>query len=366
MNDPVNPDAPNAPEQTSSETGQKAANPIATAAADAIPKKKPKQAAKPKIKVRDIYKMLETSYVIDERAVDRIFEILSTVDDPAPLLASLLKDSMDGVKRPLWNSLRKLDVPGKIFDKLCQSVGVSDLGSKWNLMGREASPEIMALLCEYIPPSKEAAARFLRDRSMLPLSLLIYRSFRNENETLGKVFRTWLSEIASGCVDKKKDTIQEAQRAAKWLADISTKKSNPAQFLSDIAPAMVALRLGSSALEKADKLAEENADLQSDLEVERKEGETLRNRIMVLESLIASQQSEIVDAGKMIRKLEDKIAFGSAHQGESESQAVGAMRQKLKTAILARTEDAKILLDRSDPNIGEALDLLAEIERQFQ
>jgi hypothetical protein len=366
MNDPVNPDAPKAPEHTSSETGQRAANPAPDAASEAAPKKKPKEAAEPKIKVGDIYKLLEKSFVIDERAVDRVFETLSTVDDPAPLLASLLKDSMNGVKRPIWNSLRKLDVPGRIFNKLCQSVGAPGLGSKWDLMGRKASPEIMALLREYVPPSKESAATFLRDRSMLPLSLLIYRSFRNENETLGKVFRTWVSEIASGCLDQKKDPIQEAQRAAKWLAEISARKSNPAQFLSDIAPAMVALRLGSTALEKADKLAEENADLQSDLEGERQEGETLRNRILQLEALISRQQSEIADAGVMIRKLEDKIAFGSAHQGESESQAVGAMRQKLKAAILTRTEDAKVLLERSDPNIGEALDLLTEIERQFQ
>jgi hypothetical protein len=273
---------------------------------------------------------------------------------------------MNGVKRPLWNMLRKLDVPAKIFDKLCQAVGVPDLGPKWNLMGRESSPDIMALLREYVPTSKEAAARFLRDRSMLPISILIYRSFRHENETLGKVFRTWLSGIASGCMDQKQDPIQEAQRAAKWLADVSAKKSNPAQFLSVVAPAMVALRLGSSALEKAEKFANENADLQSDLEIERKKGETLRNRILELETLVSGQQSEIADAAEKIRKLEEKIAFGSAHQGEAESQAVGAMRQKLKTAILARTEDARLLLDRSDPNIGEALDLLAEIERQFQ
>jgi hypothetical protein len=366
MNDPVNPEAPKAPEHISAEAGQQAVNPDTKAAADSAPKRKAKEGGQPKTKASDIYALLEKSYVIDERAVDRAFETLNTVDDPAPLLASLLKDSMNGVKRPLWNTLRKLDVPARIFENLCQSAGVPGLASKWNLMGREASPEIMALLREYVPTSKEAAATFLRDRSMLPISILIYRSFRNENETLGKVFRTWVSEIASGCLDQKKDPIQEAQRAAKWLVEISARKSNPAQFLSDIAPSMVALRLGSTALEKADKLAEENTSLQSDLEVERKEGETLRNRILELKTLISSQQTNIADAGETIRKLKEKIAFGSAHQGESESQAVGAMRQKLKAAILTRTEDAKVLLERSDPNIGEALDLLAEIERQFQ
>ncbi len=365
MNDPEKPKVPEPPEPMPAGTEHDAATP-GNAKGDPAMQPILKPVAEPKIKTSDIYALLEKSHFFDERAVDMVFETLAAVDDPAPLLASLLKDSMNGVKHPIWNALRKLDVPSRIFEKLCQSVGVPGLGSKWNLIGRDASPEILELLRDYVPPSKEAAAKFLRDRSMLPLSILIYRTFKNENEALGKVFRTWLSEIASGCLDQNKDSIQEAQRAAKWLTDISAKKSNPSQFLSDIAPIMVALRLGSSAFEKSHKLAEKNTDLQSGLEAEREETNKLRNRVLELETVVSSQQSTIADNGEMIRKLEDKIALGSAHAGESESQAVGAIRQKLKTAILARTEDARMLLDRPDPNIGEVLELLAEIERQFQ
>jgi hypothetical protein len=367
MNDLATSDSANTPEQKTSHevthqdretSGGKAENPPTN--------KKPLKSTTPQIKCSTIYAMIKKSDVIDKQTVDQAFELINSADDPAILLSSLLKDSMNGVERLTWNELRRLHVPGRLFEKLCQVVKLPSLGPLWDRLAREESPESMTLLLDFVPATKDEAIAFLYERSMLPVSLLIYRSYRNDSEALGKVFNTWVSLIASGCLNHKQDTIEEALRASKWLIDISSKKSNPKQFLAEIAPMMVALRLGARALDDTDKLLNKTSALESQLTIVTNQNELMENQISDLRGQVASQQVEINNGTAKIAALEEKNSFTLRHATESESQSVGAMKQRLKTAIMSRTEDAKMFLDRPVPNIGEALNILSEIEEQFQ
>lgn len=321
-----------------------------------------KDDAAPKTKAGDIYSLVENAFITDAGVIDRIFAAIDAMDDSAPLLASLLLESMDGVKPGVWTKLREFDVPAKLFDKLCQVVGVPSLAASW----KSVASEIPGILREYVPPSREAAELFLRERSMLPLTILIYRAFRNDEVALGKVMRDWVASISAGCENHKPNIQKEAQRTAKWLTELSSKKSNPGQFLSAVAPVLISLRLGQRAFNDVASLTERQTCVENDLVAEKATNEGLLNRVVNLEATIGNRDNEIATASQRITQLEERIAFGTAHAGVSEDQAVGALKERLKMAILSRTEDARLFLDRSEPNIQEALALLTEIEDQFR
>lgn len=367
MNDLAKSDSANTPEQNPSHGVSNQDGKMSGAVSESsLTSKKPQKPNRPLIKSSTIYAMIKKSDVIDAQTVARLYELINAADDPALLLSSLLKDSMNGVERIIWNELRKLHVPGQLFGKLCQIVRRPSLGSFWDRLTMSDSPDVMTLLRDFAPDTKDEAIAFFYERAMLPASLLIYRSYRNDSEALGKVFNNWVSSIASGCLNHKDDVIEEALRASKWLIDISSKKSNPKQFLADIAPMMVVLRLGARALDDADKLLNKTSALESQLTIVRNQNELMENEISELRAQVARQQDEINNGTETIAALEEKNSLTLRHATESASQSVGAMKQGLKTAILSRTEDAKMFLDRPVPNIGEALNILSEIEEQFQ
>jgi len=322
--------------------------------------------SKPKLKAGDIYSVVEKTDLVGPILVERIFEMLAQIEDPATILASLLRDFMDTVKPKVWGKLREHDVPAKLFEKLCTVIGVPDLGTAWNHMGREAAPEILGLLREYVPPSKEASDSFLRERSMLPLSILIYRAFRNDEAAMGRVIRDWLGPIAAGCEDQRQNVQKEAQRTAKWLIDLSSRRQNRGDFLAAVAPAMVSVRLGRAAFDDASAEALKRKRVESELQRTNDACGLLELKVAELTAALESKAAEVRIAEEKIKRLEETLDFSATRAADAAVQATGALKQKLKGQIIQRVEDARLFLDRPEPKISVALDLLEEIGQQFE
>lgn len=330
-----------------------------------VKSKKAKKRKAPKTSASDIYGMVIQAHVVDEGLVRRLFAAIDGLEDSVPLLSKLLSDFMDSKGLKDWSKLRELNFPSQLFRKLCLDVGIPDLEDAWELKGQKDLPQLMNLLKEYVPPDDEAASRFLKERTMLPLSFLIYRGFRNESPVLGDVLCEWVRAIARGCENHRGDVLKEAQRTAKWLMDLSGKRSSPMDFLHAVAPVMLALRAGRETVLLMEELEERKEKLESNIAGRDSEIERLSRLVVAKDRSIEDQVKLLSAANEEIRKLKDKLAFGGAQAGVSEEQAVGALKERLKRAITPRTGDAKMFLDRPEPNVEAVLGLLTEIEEQF-
>jgi hypothetical protein len=321
---------------------------------------------KPRVKTSDIYSVIEKAELVGPMLIQKIFGMLAEMEDPAPIVASLLRDFMDGIKPKAWGKLREHDMPAMLFEKLCATVGVPGLGAAWKHMGRDAAPEIYDLLREYVPPSREAADSFLLERSMLPLSILIYRAFRNDEVALGRVIRDWLAPIAAGCDDQRQNIQKEAQRTAKWLIDLSSKRQNRGDFLAAVAPALVSIRLGRAAFDEVSAQVLQRTHLESELKRAEDECELLRGQAAELTTSLNARDADVLAKEEKIKRLEETLEFGATRATNAAIQAAGAMKEQLKNQVIQRVEDARLFLDRSEPKVAVALELLEQIQQQFE
>jgi hypothetical protein len=321
---------------------------------------------KPRVKTSDIYSVVEKAELVGPILIETIFGMLAEIEDPAPILASLLRDFMDGIKPKAWGKLREHDMPAMLFEKLCATIGIPDLGAAWKHMGRDTAPAIHDLLREYVPPSREASDSFLRERSMLPLSILIYRAFRNDEVALGRVIRDWLAPIAAGCDDQRQNIQKEAQRTAKWLIDLSSKRQNRGDFLAAVAPALVSIRLGRGAFDEAAIQVLQRTRLESALKRAQDECDLLQQQVTELTAALNARDTDVLVKEEKIKRLEETLEFSATRAADAAIQAAGAMKEKLKGQIIQRVEDARLFLDRPEPKVDVAVDLLEQIQQQFE
>ena len=201
---------------------------------------------------------------------------------------------------------------------------------------------------------------------MLPLSLIIFRHFRNSPDELRSFISKWLEGISKACQKQRPDPCEEAERAAKWLTELSVKKSTPPSFLDASAAVSMILRGWEDISAKVKTEEKERAQLGQKLTKESSQLKNALAKITDLETKLEKSQSLLASDAEKIEKLNAQLAFGGAQAGVSEEQALGSLKEQLKHSITAKTEDIRLFLDRDKPNIEASLDLVSQIERNFE
>lgn len=317
------------------------------------------------INVDSILKIATHAQEIDDSVAELIFERIDESKDDVILLYRLLKNFLTGTNPDEWLLLKQQDLPRRLLTKLCLTVEVDDLSSAWKNAEEGELAEIQKLVRNFTPIEYETAQSFLRGRKMLPLALIVFRHFRNDPVEMEDILSQWLLGIAAACRKRKLDPCEEAQRTAKWLIELAAKKSNPSAFLDAISAVTLPLR----ALEKAKKEKEIVTETQADLSDELTKTNTIleksKRNVSDLENQLKKTSTQLTEACQKLKKLEGQLAFGGARAGVSEEQAIGELKQRLKQSVSAKAEDIKLFLDREKPNIQASLNLLSEIERQF-
>lgn len=317
------------------------------------------------INVHSILKIVTDAPKIDEDLVEIIFELIEKSRDSNLLIYHLLKNFLTDTNPGEWLRLTKRDVPRRLLTKLCLAVEIDDLSHAWENAEEKGLSKIQALVKEYTPVEYETAQTFLKERKMLPLALIIFRHFRNAPDEMEDILSKWLLGIVKACKKRRFDPCEEAQRAAKWLTELAAKKSNPSAFLDACSVVTLPLRALKKAKEEGEQITKTRADLSEELTKTNTHLGQSRLEISDLEDQLKKTRVQLAEASQTLKKLEGQLAFGGAQAGVSEKQAIGELKQRLKQSISAKAEDIKLFLDREKPNIQASLDLLSQIERQF-
>lgn len=330
----------------------------------------PKKEVQPKpINVDSLLEIAADAAQVDQAVAAKIFKKIDEVSDPAVLIYRLLKNFLNNTNPGVWLSLGEVNVPRDLVTKLCLIVEIDDLSYAWEQFGtddEESLKMVLTLIEDYTPVDYETTRTFLKERKMLPLALIIFRHFRNSPNELRLIMSNWLEGITKACQRRRFDPCAEAERAAKWLAELSAKKSTHAGFLDATAVVTMSLRGWEDVRVQVKTEEQERAQLDQKLTEESTQLKEALARITDLESKLKESQSLSASDADKIKKLEAQLAFGGAQAGVSEEQALGSLKEQLKHSITAKTEDIRLFLDRDKPNIEASLDLLSQIERNFE
>ena len=318
-------------------------------------------------KTRDIYARLGDPQRLGAETVNRVLDYLDTLEDSAPLLATLLREWMAGRSpQAMTKKLSEFGYGARLFERLCRVVGCPDLAPLWDHLNTEGPPAVFEALQSSVPKSRDQLEEFLRGRKGLPFSVLVYRAFRNDENAMGRVLRDWIGGIGVACETRKSSNLVETEKTAEWLMELAARKLKPSEFLKRTAPVGTALRSGKAAVEQADRLANQLRNAR--IELEESEAEKASLMAQNYEDARRSEMltSEIEALRESIASLRESINFNQAHAVESLGQATGALKEKLRSAVIHRIEDARLFLDRPEPNVEAVMNLLAEIEEQFE